>query len=80
MEVHPKVDLISRTVIVAAGDMFHFCLIFMQLVCFLVAGCLRKVPINLGHECHMNGLERPRFSGASKRLGCRLRGVALGLD
>lgn len=29
MEVHPKVDLISRTVMVAAGDMFHFCLIFI---------------------------------------------------
>ena len=62
MEVHPKVDLISRTVMVAAGDMFHFCLIFMPLVGLLAGGCHRKVPINLGHECPMGGLERPRLS------------------
>jgi len=29
MEVHPRVDLISRTVMTASGDMFHFFLIFL---------------------------------------------------
>lgn len=29
MEVHPRVDLIARTVKAASGDMFHFCLIFL---------------------------------------------------
>lgn len=29
MEVHPRVDLIARTVKTASGDMFHFCLIFL---------------------------------------------------
>ena len=30
MEVHPRVDLIARTVKAASGDMFHFCLIFLS--------------------------------------------------
>jgi len=35
MEVHPRIDLIARTVKTAAGDMFHFFLIFLSVFSIL---------------------------------------------
>ena len=77
MEVHPRVDLISRTVITASGDMFHFCLIFLHPICMCERPFrlqepqseFRKLP-SLSYTWHV---DKPSIMSKKNRISLILR-------